>query len=63
MDAISSAVAVNQAAYQDQMGILAIKLAAQSQQQMVALLAQAAQAGQAAASNPSHLGQSIDTYA
>lgn len=57
MDSISSALAVNQAAYQNQLGISVMKLAAQSGQQMAAMLAQAA------AANPAHLGQSIDTYA
>ena len=43
MEGISSALAANQAAYQDQISLLAVKMAAQSQQQLVALLAQAAQ--------------------
>ncbi|MBK6744126.1 MAG: putative motility protein [Hydrogenophilales bacterium] len=60
MEGIASALASNQTAYQDQISVLAIKMAAQSQQQMVALLAQAAQQ---AAVNPAHLGQNIDTYA
>lgn len=63
MEAIASALAVNQAAYQNQVGLLAIKLAAQSQQQVVALLGQAVQAGQVAAANSAHLGQAVDTYA
>jgi hypothetical protein len=60
MEGISSALAASQAAYQDQIGMLAVKMAAQSQQQLVALLAQAAQQ---TAANPAHLGQNIDTYA
>jgi hypothetical protein len=60
MEGIASALAANQTAYQDQISVLAMKMAAQSQQQMVALLAQAAQQ---AAVNPAHLGQNIDTYA
>ncbi len=60
MEGIASALAANQTAYQDQISVLAMKMAAQSQQQMVALLAQAAQQ---AAVNPAHLGQNIDTDA
>lgn len=61
MDSIASAVAVNQAVYQNNLGTSVLKMAIQSNQQMVALLTQVAQAGQA--SNPAHLGQSLDTYA
>jgi hypothetical protein len=60
MDGISSALATQQTAYQQQVGLLAMKMAAQSQQQMAALLAQAAQQS---AVNPAHLGQNVDTYA
>jgi hypothetical protein len=56
MDGLSSVIGVSQTV-QSQMSLLAVKIAAQSEQQMVALLAQAAQ------SNPAHLGQNIDTYA
>lgn len=60
MDSISSILDANQSTYQQQIGMLAVKMAAQSQQQMVALLAQSAEQ---AAVNPAHLGQSIDTFA
>lgn len=63
MDGISTALAVNQTMIQSQLGLAAVKMAAESQQQLVALLAQAAQSGQSLASNPAHLGQSIDTFA
>ncbi len=63
MDAIASALASQQAAYQDQMSLVAVKMAAQSQQQLANMLAQAAQSGAALASNPPNLGQTIDTYA
>ncbi|HEX8978956.1 MAG TPA: putative motility protein [Parasulfuritortus sp.] len=61
MDSIASALAVNQAVYQNNLGTSVLKMAIQSDQQMAALMAQTAQAGQA--SNPAHLGQSLDTYA
>jgi hypothetical protein len=60
MDGITSALAAQQSLYQDQIGLVAMKQAAQNQQQMAAMLAQAAQQ---AAVNPAHLGQNIDTYA
>lgn len=60
MEGIASALAAQQTVQQDQMGLLAVKMAAQSQQQLAALLAQATQQ---AAVNPAHLGQTIDTYA
>lgn len=63
MDSISSALAVNQAAYQNKLGTSVLKMAIQGEQQMSALLAQVAQSGQAQASNPVHLGQNLDTYA
>jgi hypothetical protein len=63
MEGISAALATNQAMLQNQIGLEMVKMAAENQQQMVALLAQAAQGGQAVASNPAHLGQALDTYA
>jgi len=63
MDGISTALAVNQAMLQNQIGLEVVKMAIQSQQQMVALLSQVAQSGQALASNPDHLGQLLDTLA
>lgn len=62
MEAVSSALAA-QASTQNQLGTTMVKLAAQNDQQMVAMLSQAAQSGQVLASNPPHLGQSLDTYA
>ena len=63
MEGISAAVAANQAMTQQQLGMEVMKMAVQSQQQMAALLNQAAQTGATLASNPAHLGQSLDTYA
>lgn len=60
MDAIAAAVAANQAQIQSQIGLAVVKMAIENQQQLVALLSQAVQAG---AVNPAHLGQSLDTYA
>lgn len=44
---------------QAQTSLIAIRLAAESQRQMVALLAQSV----AATGNPDHLGRQVDTYA
>jgi len=63
MDSISTALAANQSMIQSQLALAVVKMAAESQQQLVALLTQAAQSGQSLASNPAHLGQSIDTFA
>ncbi len=59
MDGISSALALNQAMTQNQIALEMVKMAMENQQQMVALLSEAVQA----ASNPAHIGQSLDTYA
>ncbi|MDD4881471.1 MAG: putative motility protein [Gallionellaceae bacterium] len=61
MEALSSTLAA--AATQSQLGTTMVKLAAQDDQQMAAMLSQVARSGQALASNPAHLGQSLDTYA
>jgi hypothetical protein len=63
MDSITSALAANQANTQYKVGIAVMKQAAQSDQQMAALIAQVAQAGQVQASNPPNLGQNLDTFA
>lgn len=63
MEGISAALAASQGMTQSQIGMAAFKMAMQNEQQMAALLAQAAQAGQVLAANPAHLGQSLDTYA
>ncbi len=63
MDALASAVAVNQAMTQQQLGLLIVKQAIESQQQLIGLLSEAVQSGQLASGNPAHLGQSIDTFA
>jgi hypothetical protein len=63
MDGISTALAVNQALLQNQIGLEVVKMAIQSQQQLVAILSQVAESGQALASNPAHLGQLLDTFA
>jgi hypothetical protein len=55
--AISSSVALTQT----QFGIAALRLANQSQEQLIALLAQSA--AQPATSNPPNLGNQIDTFA
>jgi len=57
MEGITAALAAQQAMTQNQIGMEIIKMAAQNQQQMVALLSQVV------ASNPAHLGQSLDTFA
>jgi hypothetical protein len=61
MDGISSALATQQAMTQNLISLEVFKMAMQSQQQVIALLDQATSA--ALASNPAHLGQSIDTFA
>jgi len=63
MDSITSALAAIQANTQNKLGIAVLKQATQSDQQMAALIAQVAQAGQVQASNPPGLGQNIDTFA
>ncbi|MFZ5483059.1 MAG: hypothetical protein ACOZB0_02410 [Pseudomonadota bacterium] len=61
MDAISSALAVNQAMLQQQLAIEMARMAMQSQQQMVAMLSEVAVSAPSA--NPAHLGQLLDTAA
>lgn len=61
MDAISSALAANQAMLQQQLAIEMARLAMQSQQQVVALLSEVA--ASAPSVNPAHLGQLLDTSA
>lgn len=63
MDGVSSTLAASQSLYQGQISLLALRMTAQNQQQLAALLAQAAQAAQAIAVNPAHLGQGLDVYA
>jgi hypothetical protein len=63
MDSVSSALAANQAIYQNKLATSVLKMAVQTDQQMAAVLAQVAQAGQAQSANPAHLGQSLDTFA
>lgn len=63
MDSLTSALAANQTAYQANLGTTVLKMAAQRDQQVAGLLAQAVEAGKAAAANPPHLGQQLDTYA
>ncbi len=60
MDSLS-AIAANLAATQTQTSLLAVRLANDSQRQIVNLLAQSAVP--APASNPAHLGNLIDTSA
>ncbi len=60
MEGIASALAAQQAAFSDRMSLVAVKMNAQAQAQMVAMLAEVAQQ---MAANPPHLGQAIDTYA
>lgn len=61
MDAIASALAVNQAMLQQQLALEMARLAVQSEQQMVAMLSEVA--ASAASVNPAHLGQLLDTAA
>lgn len=56
---LTAAVAASSANQQTQASLLAVRLAAESQRQVVALLEQSV----AANSNPAHLGSRIDTYA
>jgi hypothetical protein len=63
MDSITAAVAINQSGTQQQIALAILKQAAQSQQMLVNVLLENAQAGQALAANPSHLGQTLDTFA
>ncbi len=60
MDALS-AIATSVAATQTQTSLLAVRLANESQRQVVDLLAQSA--APTPASNPAHLGTLIDTSA
>lgn len=63
MDNLSALLSASQTPTRQAIAMESVKMALQSEQQMAALLAQAAQAGQVTASNPPHLGQSLDTYA
>lgn len=63
MDSIAPALAATQANPRNAFGMSVMKMAVQNDQQMAAMLSQLAQAGQVQASNPPHLGQSLDTYA
>ncbi len=63
MDNIAALLSASQAPTRQAIAMESVKMAIQSEQQMAALLAQVAQAGQASAANPAHLGQSLDTYA
>lgn len=63
MDNIAALLSASQTPTRQAIAMESVKLAIQSEQQMAALLAQVAQAGQTAAANPAHLGQSLDTYA
>ena len=58
MEAITAALAVNQAQIQSQISLAVVKMAVENQQQLAAILSQTVQAA-----NPAHLGQSLDTYA
>ncbi|MDD5389222.1 MAG: putative motility protein [Gallionellaceae bacterium] len=60
MDAITTAPSLSSNLAASQAGVLALRLANESQRQVVDLLAQSVAA---AASNPAHLGSRIDTYA
>lgn len=63
MEGIPATLALTEGLHQQQMALLAVKLAAQSEQQIAGLLAQAAQAGTLASANPAHLGQNLDVHA
>lgn len=63
MDSIAAAAGLNQAATQQQIALAILKQNAQAQQQLVDVLLAGAQAGQTLASNPPHLGQTLDTFA
>lgn len=56
---ITAAATTTVANTQAQTSLIALRLAAESQRQMVTLLAQSV----APAGNPDHLGQRVDTYA
>lgn len=56
-------VAASMAGSQGQVSLLAVKLAIESQQRMVELLAGVAEAGQVVSANPAHLGNLVDTRA
>jgi hypothetical protein len=60
MDA-ATAITASAAFTQTQLGITALRLANQNQQQIVAILAQSV--AQGVNSNPPNLGNQIDTYA
>jgi hypothetical protein len=63
MDNIAALLSASQMPTRQAIAMETVKMALQSEQQMAALLAQSAQAGQTAYANPAHLGQSLDTYA
>ncbi|MDO9226555.1 MAG: hypothetical protein Q8M09_15930 [Pseudomonadota bacterium] len=54
-----AASAASVANYQTQSSLIALRLAAESQRQVVDLLAQSV----APAANPAHMGSQVDTYA
>lgn len=56
---IAAASAASLANYQTQSSLIALRLAAESQRQVVDLLAQSV----ASATNPAHMGSQVDTYA
>jgi len=60
MDA-TSAITSSVALTQTQVGIVALRLVNDSQQQLIAILAQST--AQTASSNPPNLGNQVDTYA
>lgn len=60
MDTLTTVPAVSSSLAASQAGVLALRLANESQRQVVDLLAQSVAT---AASNPAHLGSRIDTYA
>lgn len=55
----SIAAAASLSNYQNQTGLIALRLAAESQRQVVDLLAQSV----ASTANPAHMGSQVDTYA
>jgi len=57
----TAAIATTHAASQTQAGLLALRLADESQRQIVTLLTESV--ARTLASNPAHLGSQIDTYA
>jgi hypothetical protein len=63
MDAVSSLEA-SQAYTNGQIGVIALRQAAQSEQAVAQMLAeQSRQSQQALATKPPHLGQNVDTFA